>query len=163
MYTPSGLNYVMLLLLPVFVSISTLATRKARRLGESVVTSYMALSLFLVFLLVTVIDGQDLMMWRTFSLVDWVCLFITALCTIFGHSLRFMALQKHTVSALEPYNFLQPLQSFAADLVFFNKHFTLVQFLGMDLVVFVYLVKLLPLLKNQKVATKLLSDSDKKI
>ena len=82
----------MLGLMPFCISVSTLATRKARKLGESVVTSYMAVSLSFASLLICMIDGQDLWLWTKFDTVDWLCLTVTSLGTIFGHTLRFMAL-----------------------------------------------------------------------
>ena len=57
LYTPSLVNYFMLLIMPLCISVSTLATRKARKLGESVVAGYMAFSLFLFSLLIAIFDG----------------------------------------------------------------------------------------------------------
>ena len=49
-YTPDVIAYIVLLLNPVCIAAGNLAMRRMRKLDDSVVSAYMALSLFVIFL-----------------------------------------------------------------------------------------------------------------
>ena len=83
-YTPTPIIYFAFIILPVFLSVSTLATRAARKLNESIVSFYMAASLLLVCSVVCLSSGQDLYFFLRFSGVDWLCLFFMAFATVMG-------------------------------------------------------------------------------
>ena len=84
--------------------------RAARKLADSIVTFYMALSLLIVFLLFGLASGVDFWYFYNFSLIDFGCILVIAVGTICAQTLKFMALKNHTVGGLEPYNFIQPIQ-----------------------------------------------------
>ena len=73
-YIPGLMAYVALLLNPLCISAGNLAMRAMRKLNDNVVSAYMALSLFVVFLPICLLSGDNLGLWFDFSLVDWVCL-----------------------------------------------------------------------------------------
>lgn len=108
-YTPTPMIYFAVFCHPFFVSATTLAMRAARKLNESVIATYMSVSLLVVFLPICLATGQDLSVWKRFSVVDWLCLLEVGAGTVTAQTLLFSALKNHTVSGLEPYNFLQPL------------------------------------------------------
>lgn len=56
-YTPTPIIYFAFIILPFFLSISTLATRAARKLNESVVSFYMASSLLVVTFVICLSTG----------------------------------------------------------------------------------------------------------
>ena len=70
-YVPHFLAYVALLMNPVCISAGNLAMRAMRKLHDNVVSAYMAISLFLVFLPICLLSGDDLTLWTEFSFVDW--------------------------------------------------------------------------------------------
>ncbi len=91
-YTPGIMAYIALLLNPLCISAGNLAMRAMRKLNDNVVSAYMALSLFVVFLPICIISGENLGLWFEFSFVDWVCLIGISAGTIVSQTLRFMAL-----------------------------------------------------------------------
>ena len=105
-YTPHFMAYVALIMNPLCISAGNLAMRAMRKLHDNVVSAYMALSLFVVFLPICLLSGDNLTLWLNFSIVDWICLIGISAGTILAQTLRFMALQNHTVSGLQPYTFL---------------------------------------------------------
>lgn len=141
-YIPGILAYVALLLNPLCIAAGNLAMRAMRGMNDNVVSAYMALSLFVVFLPICLIRGDNLGLWIEFSFIDWLCLIGLSGGVIVSQTLRFMALQNHTVSALQPYTFLQPLQQFLTDIILFDLSFSILQLLGMNLLILVYVAKL---------------------
>jgi drug/metabolite transporter (DMT)-like permease len=105
-YTPHFLAYVALLMNPICISAGNLAMRAMRKLHDNVVSAYMALSLFVVFFPICLLSGDHLGLFMDFSLIDWCCLIGISAGTILAQTFRFMALQNHTVSGLQPYTFL---------------------------------------------------------
>lgn len=91
-YTPTLMAYVALLLNPLCIAAGTLAMRSMRRLNDNVVSVYMALSLFVVFLPICLLSGENLGLWFNFSFVDWICIVSISVGTIISQTLRFMAL-----------------------------------------------------------------------
>jgi drug/metabolite transporter (DMT)-like permease len=109
-YTPTPIIYFAVVIHPFFLAASNLAMRAARKLADSIVTFYMALSLLIVFLLFGLASGVDFWYFYNFSLIDFGCILVIAVGTICAQTLKFMALKNHTVGGLEPYNFIQPIQ-----------------------------------------------------
>ena len=91
-YIPGIMAYVALLLNPLCISAGTFAMRAMRKLNDNVVSAYMALSLFVVFLPICLLSGDNLGLWFDFSLIDWVCIVGISAGTIISQTLRFMAL-----------------------------------------------------------------------
>lgn len=56
-YTPTLLIYIAVICQPFFLSATTLAMRAARKLNESVIATYMAISLLVVFLPICISTG----------------------------------------------------------------------------------------------------------
>jgi drug/metabolite transporter (DMT)-like permease len=73
-YTPHFLAYVALLMNPLCISAGNLAMRAMRKLHDNVVSAYMAISLFVVFMPICLLSGDNLGLWFDFTLIDWVCL-----------------------------------------------------------------------------------------
>jgi drug/metabolite transporter (DMT)-like permease len=91
-YTPNTLAYIALLCNPLCIASGTVAMRAMRKLNDNVVSAYMALLLFVVFLPISLISGENLGLWFSFSIVDWVCIIGISAGTIVSQTLRFMAL-----------------------------------------------------------------------
>ena len=91
-YTPHFMAYVALLMNPLCISAGNLAMRAMRKLHDNVVSAYMALSLFVVFLPICLLSGDNLSLWMEFSIIDWLCLIGISAGTILAQTLRFMAL-----------------------------------------------------------------------
>jgi drug/metabolite transporter (DMT)-like permease len=138
LYDPSIWAYVALLSNPLAIAAGNLAMRKGKKLNDSVVSCYMALAMLVFFLPFCLVSGKDLTIIADFSALDWVCIWFIAAGTIVSQTLRFMALKNHTLTGVQPYTFLQPLQQFATDLLLFGYGFTLVQLLGVGCVGLVY-------------------------
>ena len=113
--------------------------RAMRKLHDNVVSTYMALSIFVVFLPICLVSGDNLALWFNFSILDWICLLGISIGTILSQTLRFMALQVSTVTSLQPYTFLQPLQQFMTDILLFDAAFSGMQLTGMNMLIIVYI------------------------
>jgi drug/metabolite transporter (DMT)-like permease len=99
-YTPTILAYIALLCNPLCIAAGNLSMRAMRKLNDNVVSAYMATSLFVVFLPICLLSHENLGLWLDFSFVDWICIVSISFGTIMSQTLRFMALQNNTVSAL---------------------------------------------------------------
>ena len=91
-YTPSPIMYIVLLMLPVCASVGSIASRKVKNLNQNVISVYMVLSLFVIFLPVSLAQGLDLGLWFKFSITDFFFLIVVSAGTILSHTLRFMAI-----------------------------------------------------------------------
>lgn len=105
-YTPSPIMYAVLFALPFCAAVGSIAQRKVKSLNQNVISVYMVLSLFLIFYPLSLWQGLDLSLWRKFGLADCFYLLVVSAGTILSHTLRFMAIQRHTVSGLQPFTFL---------------------------------------------------------
>lgn len=149
-YTPTPILYFVLIMLPICASLGNIAQRKVKKLNFNVITIYMNVSLLVIFLPACLLMGDNLNIITQFSFTDWFFMLMVCIGTIVSHSLRFMAIQRHTVSGLQPYTFLQPLQQFVTDVVLFERTFTVYQIMGMILLISIYLVQLFFLLLAKK-------------
>lgn len=99
-YTPTMLAYAALLLNPFAISAGNLAMRAGRKLNDNVVSCYMALALFVVFLPICLATNADLSVWYSFSWFEWICLIGISGGTIISQTYRFKALKLYTVTGL---------------------------------------------------------------
>jgi hypothetical protein len=106
---PTFAAYLALICNPLCIAAGNISMRAMRKLHDNVVSTYMALSIFVVFLPICLVSGDNLALWFNFSILDWICLLGISIGTILSQTLRFMALQVSTVTSLQPYTFLQPL------------------------------------------------------
>lgn len=137
-YTPTTWAYLALILNPICLSSQQLAMRSMKKLNDSVVSTYMAFSLLVVFLPICLIFNFDLTIAYQFSFTDWLCIIGISVITIVAQTLRFMAISNHPLAGLQPFTFIMPLQQFLTDVLLFQLNFSALQFLGMQLLILVY-------------------------
>ncbi len=122
--------------------------RKGKKLNDNVVSCYMALAMLIFFLPFSIAAGLDLTIFLDFSYLDWLCMWFIAAGTIISQTLRFMALKNHTLTGVQPYTFLQPMQQFVTDLVIFGYGFTILQVLGVGCLISIYAIGFILLWRN---------------
>ena len=106
-----------------------------KNLPDEVCSCYLALSLLVIYLPVCLVLGQDISLWFTFSLIDWVCLVGISVGTILSQTYRYKAIKIYTITGLQPYTFIQPMQQFLTDVLIFDMGFTWVQIVGVFLLI----------------------------
>ena len=138
----SVFGFVCLILNPVFVAIGTIMMRQMKKLNESVVSCYMNFASVLVLGPLVYAMGHDLSICWSFSVYDWLWVVGLSGSSICSQTFRYKALQSEKASALQPYNFLNPVWQLIADILIFSASFTNMQMLGVGIVVMVYVVEL---------------------
>ena len=111
-----------------------------KKMHESVVTTYMNVTLLFVMLCVVFATGGNLMAWQQFGWLEWVCLVFMATSNVGSQVFKFRAVQRAPVSKLQPLTFTQAIFQFVADLLIFREEFSSVQYIGISIVFFVFMV-----------------------
>ena len=80
-----------------------------RQLNESVVSCYMNAATVVILAPIVYAIGEDLSPWFSFSVWDWCWIIGLSFSVIGSQTFRYKALQNEKASALQPYNFLNPV------------------------------------------------------
>jgi len=81
-YTPNIWHTVVLLMAPFANALSQVSMKSMKKLPDTIVSSYMQVSMLIFFSLMCILVGSPLDLWREFTVIDWVIIFLGALTTI---------------------------------------------------------------------------------
>ena len=125
---------------PLIIGLGMVSMRKMKKMHESVVTTYMNLMLMVFMLIVVFATGSDLSPWGGFGWVEWSALIALAFTNVGSQRFRFKAVQRSQISRLQPLTPTQSIFQFLCDIFFFNVSFTPMQYAGLAVVFFVFIV-----------------------
>jgi drug/metabolite transporter (DMT)-like permease len=134
---------VLLLLNPVAISTGEIAMRSMGKMPETIVSLYNNLTLGMTMVVLIILTGGTFDEWNHWGAKDWMAMIALSCTVLISQTLRFMALQNHKASALQPLAFLNPIYQFIADELLFHTVFTIWQMTGFTLVVGIFLAKLI--------------------